>query len=278
MAKVTMADVAREAKVNKATVSRALRGDGRISPSTRDKVWKAAKKLGYRVHMGAQGLSSSRTSLVGVALDDLRAPWSGPFLSGVEKVLSRYKMEMVVKELGSGEMSARTAQRRLMDRRVDGVIWNSFRALQGGEDVPSVMVGTARGTPSLRVVYDQEETLNRVLAVAGDRSVKYISGRSPLFPFLSALERPSGSGRLVIYDGDFPEFQGTKDRDALLMICADPCTASRMGCLCLDWLAMEAGVVSARGIMNRIRGKGMRARVIYLLPSVYDQGGSVCLE
>ena len=42
-----MDDVARLAGVNKATVSRALKGDHRISPATREKVWKSAKVLGY---------------------------------------------------------------------------------------------------------------------------------------------------------------------------------------------------------------------------------------
>ncbi|MBP9028047.1 MAG: LacI family DNA-binding transcriptional regulator, partial [Aminivibrio sp.] len=51
MAKATMEDVARLAGVNKATVSRALRGDSRISQTTREKVWKTAKELGYRLDL-----------------------------------------------------------------------------------------------------------------------------------------------------------------------------------------------------------------------------------
>ncbi|HPK43333.1 MAG TPA: LacI family DNA-binding transcriptional regulator, partial [Synergistales bacterium] len=46
--RVTMSDVARAAQVNKATVSRVLRGDARISPATVEKVWAAIKELGYR--------------------------------------------------------------------------------------------------------------------------------------------------------------------------------------------------------------------------------------
>ncbi len=275
MAKVTMADVALEANVNKATVSRALKGDSRISPSTREKVWEAAKKLGYRVDTVAQGLSSRKTSLVGIALDDLRAPWSGSFLSGVEKVLSRYRVEMMVKESGGGEMSGGSVFQRLLDRKVDGVIWNSSCELPDKEDVPCVVIGNAGGAPSSRVVYDDRGISERILTVAGDRSIKYIPGRNPLFSFLSRIERASGSGQLVIYDGDLPRLCGEKKDGVVEMVCCDPYWASRMGCLCLDWLAFEAGGVAARGIMNLIREKGVRAKEVFLAPCVYDQGGYV---
>lgn len=63
--KVKMEDVAKLANVNKATVSRALKGDSRISASTRERVWKAAKALGYQPDAVARGLSSNRTGLLG---------------------------------------------------------------------------------------------------------------------------------------------------------------------------------------------------------------------
>ncbi len=56
--RVTMSDVARAAQVNKATVSRVLRGDPRISSATSEKVWAAIKDLGYRPDAIARGLSS----------------------------------------------------------------------------------------------------------------------------------------------------------------------------------------------------------------------------
>ncbi|MGB4096800.1 MAG: LacI family DNA-binding transcriptional regulator, partial [Acetomicrobium sp.] len=43
-----MVDVAKEAGVDKATVSRVLRGDPRISLKTRERVWEVIRRLDYK--------------------------------------------------------------------------------------------------------------------------------------------------------------------------------------------------------------------------------------
>ena len=53
--------------VSQATVSRALQGK-LVSPSTVKKVREAAKKLGYRPHLGAQILASGRTGMYGLLI------------------------------------------------------------------------------------------------------------------------------------------------------------------------------------------------------------------
>jgi DNA-binding LacI/PurR family transcriptional regulator len=45
---VGLAEIARRTKLSLMTVSRALRGVGRVDPATRDRVWSAASDLGYR--------------------------------------------------------------------------------------------------------------------------------------------------------------------------------------------------------------------------------------
>ncbi|HDQ93285.1 MAG TPA: LacI family transcriptional regulator, partial [Synergistetes bacterium] len=65
-----MSDVAAAAGVNKATVSRVLRGDPRISSSTAEKVWETIKKLGYRPDAIARGLSSRRSDTLGLFFRD----------------------------------------------------------------------------------------------------------------------------------------------------------------------------------------------------------------
>lgn len=55
---VTMEDVARKAGVNIATVSRALRNLPRVAPSTRRKVERAAKALGYRPNPFVQAFAA----------------------------------------------------------------------------------------------------------------------------------------------------------------------------------------------------------------------------
>ena len=68
----TITDVAREAGVSVATVSRALRGLDRVSPRTRERVFRVAQRLDYVASPTASSLASGRTQVVGV--EDRRAP------------------------------------------------------------------------------------------------------------------------------------------------------------------------------------------------------------
>ncbi|PIE54515.1 MAG: hypothetical protein CSA35_06120 [Dethiosulfovibrio peptidovorans] len=204
MVKVTMADVAREAKVNKATVSRALKGDPRISPVTREKVWSAAKRLGYRVDALARGLSSRRTDVIGVLIQDLTCSWVGPFFAGVERVLSRHRLEMMIKEADGVDASTLSAFQRLLDRKVDGVIWFSQDRIPD-VDIPMVAVGAAYGKPQMRVLLEEE-------------NAQRLGG---------LFESPIAS-----------------------------------------WVALELGRLSARGMVNIIKKRGVRPREVRVSPEL----------
>lgn len=65
---VTSYDVAEEARVSQATVSRALRGKGRVKAETRRRVLNAAKALGYQIDSRASALRSLKVECVAVIL------------------------------------------------------------------------------------------------------------------------------------------------------------------------------------------------------------------
>lgn len=67
---VTNQDVAKLAGVSVATVSRAFKNDGRITPETRAKVLAAAKRLGYYPAFSAQTLKGHRSHIIGLLLPD----------------------------------------------------------------------------------------------------------------------------------------------------------------------------------------------------------------
>ncbi|WP_410971289.1 LacI family DNA-binding transcriptional regulator, partial [Salmonella sp. SAL04269] len=64
----TIRDVAREARVSVATVSRALNGTGNVAEAVRVRVLEAATRLRYTPHAAARSLSSRRTQTLGVVL------------------------------------------------------------------------------------------------------------------------------------------------------------------------------------------------------------------
>ncbi|MGN7333333.1 LacI family DNA-binding transcriptional regulator, partial [Bacillus altitudinis] len=64
MNNVTIYDVAREANVSMATVSRVVNGNPNVKPTTRKKVLEAIDRLGYRPNAVARGLASKKTTTV----------------------------------------------------------------------------------------------------------------------------------------------------------------------------------------------------------------------
>lgn len=61
---ITIRDVARQAGVSVATVSRVLNNSALVSPDTREAVMKAVTLLGYRPNANAQALATQVLSLI----------------------------------------------------------------------------------------------------------------------------------------------------------------------------------------------------------------------
>lgn len=80
-------EVAQEAGVGVGTVSRALNGSGYVSPETRKKIEKAAKKLKYTPNELARNLYHNRTGIVGVIVPDLDHPFFSSLVKHIEMEL-----------------------------------------------------------------------------------------------------------------------------------------------------------------------------------------------
>ncbi|MGI6076226.1 MAG: LacI family DNA-binding transcriptional regulator [Pyramidobacter sp.] len=258
MARVIMSDVAELAGVNKGTVSRALRGDPRISPETRQRVWDAAKKLGYELNAVASGLSSHKTNLVGVAVERINAPWLGDFLGALSGVLNRFKMELLLFDVGTSAVSIENALRRINSRKADGVIWAGGRKLNHDLlDVPVVRVGLDAYEGEYLVGLERQATLDCVKNLAGERPVIYRGGSFAFAPFLSDLQLSGGKGSpFIVWDGldDLP--QGEKPS----LVCGGEQTARLLSAACLRFPARQLGALSARVLNNILRGTGVRPK------------------
>lgn len=64
----TLADVAREANVSTATVSRCLNMPDKVSPAARARVMQAVDKLGYTPNFGARAMAAKRTYTIGAII------------------------------------------------------------------------------------------------------------------------------------------------------------------------------------------------------------------
>jgi DNA-binding LacI/PurR family transcriptional regulator len=92
----TIAEVAREARVGVATVSRVLNGSPAVRDETRSRVLDAIARLGYAPNATARALSTGRTRAIGVLAPFFTRPSVIERLRGVSRVLSRAGYQVVL--------------------------------------------------------------------------------------------------------------------------------------------------------------------------------------
>ncbi|WP_312948737.1 LacI family DNA-binding transcriptional regulator [Agrobacterium sp.] len=120
-ANVTADDVAVEAGVSRWTVNRAFRKDASISPKSLAKVMSAAERLGYVPDLRAASLSSDRTNLVALLIDDFANPHKLVMMERLTRILRREGWDiLLVNTLNKDD--AGHALLNASQRRVDAVI------------------------------------------------------------------------------------------------------------------------------------------------------------
>lgn len=120
---VTIYDVAREAGVSMATVSRVVNGNPNVKPSTREKVEKVIERLNYRPNAVARGLASRRTTTIGVIIPDVTNLYFSSIARGIDDVASMYKYNIFLANSDGKEEKETHVLQTLLAQQVDGVIF-----------------------------------------------------------------------------------------------------------------------------------------------------------
>lgn len=118
----TIKDVAREAGVSTATVSRVVNQDPRISPATRSRVETVITRLNYKVNGVARSLKSKRTLTVGLVAPEIANVFFMRVAEGVEKRLAEDGYSMIVLNSRESRRGEEHAVDLLLEKQVDGVI------------------------------------------------------------------------------------------------------------------------------------------------------------
>ncbi len=120
----TSREVALLAGVSRSAVSRVFTPSASVSESTRNKVLKAAKKLGYQPNVMARSLITRRSGLIGLIMGE----WENPFYTTMlrnftEKLHARDHRLMLL--ACDPERDVDAAARILMQYRADGIVFVS---------------------------------------------------------------------------------------------------------------------------------------------------------
>ena len=117
-----MADVAREAGVSIATVSRALRGVPGVSQATRDRIHQVAHRLSYVISPEASALSRGATGRVAIVMPHLDAWFYSAMLANMAPVLRAADLDMLVYQVEGEEQRTGFLRELPARRKADAVI------------------------------------------------------------------------------------------------------------------------------------------------------------
>lgn len=119
--RVTIREVAEDAGVSVAAVSKVLRDAYGVSDQMRARVRDSMAKLGYRPHTAARGMRG-QTYTIGVLLADIKNPFFPQLIDGIDDVLVNTQY-VTLFGMGHGSTSTEKAiVHAMVDRRMDGLI------------------------------------------------------------------------------------------------------------------------------------------------------------
>lgn len=124
-AKKTIYDIATEAGVSVATVSRVLNGSGsKVRPETATRVLKVVEKHKFKPNALARGLYHNRTMTLGIILPELSNPFYAELYLAAEQKARENGYVLLLFHSPYGESINEEMVSQLSERRLDGVITN----------------------------------------------------------------------------------------------------------------------------------------------------------
>ncbi|MGV2644186.1 LacI family DNA-binding transcriptional regulator, partial [Clostridium perfringens] len=116
-------DVAREAVVSMATVSRVVNNNPNVKPQTRKKVYEAIERLGYRPNAVARGLASKKTTTVGVVIPDISNSIFAEIARGIEDIANMYHYNIILCNADKRKEKEIRVINTLLEKQVDGLLF-----------------------------------------------------------------------------------------------------------------------------------------------------------
>jgi len=185
---MTLRDVADAAGVSEMTVSRVLRSRGDVSDKTREKVFAAARRLGYVPNKIAGALASNRVNLVGVVIPSLSNMVFPDVLAGIGEVLDATPLQPVIGTSKYDGAHEENVIYEMLSWRPTGLIvaglehTENARAMMANAGVPVVEVMDVDGHPVAACVGISHREAGRQMALEiakrGYRRIGYLGSSS----------------------------------------------------------------------------------------------------
>lgn len=160
---ITIYDVAREANVSMATVSRVVNGNPNVKPTTRKKVLATIEELGYRPNAVARGLASKRTTTVGAIIPDISSIFFAELARGIEDIATMYNYNIILSNSDENKDKELQLINTMYEKQVDGILFMGGNITDehvqqfSSASVPVVLAATYDQTdqmPSVNIDYE----------------------------------------------------------------------------------------------------------------------------
>lgn len=260
----TIKDVARDAGVSIATVSRVFSGRDPVSPEVRERVLRVVERLGYRPNAVARSLRVEATRTLGLVVSNVMNPFFTAVARAVEDAARERGYSLI---LGNADEDPRKEELYLdvlREKRVDGLIVSPARA-----ESPHLVELAEAGIPVVFVDRSIEGVDAPVVRADGRRAVdrlvehlvglgherlaiisgppEVVSGGERLDAFLrSAEEKGAPVAEEHVRFGDFRRPSGARAMEELLKL-AEPPT-----------VVFAANNLMALGALQAIKAKGLK--------------------
>jgi LacI family transcriptional regulator len=262
--RVTIEDVAREADVSYATVSRVVSGKGYVSIETRNRVMDAVTRTGYIVNRRAQGLASGRAQVVGLVVHDLDTSYIGEIVRGIDEELASVSYDLMLYTTHKRKHRESAFVTNLTAGLADGLLLvlptdpAAYLDTIRRRGFPFVLIdhggngaeGPSVGATNHQGAYDA----TRYLIELGHRRIGFVTGNlemgcaaDRLAGYRTALgDHGLAVDPCLIQEGDFAQPRGFDCARALLSLPESPTAI------------FASNDVSAFGVVEAIRDRGLR--------------------
>ena len=219
----TLTDVAREARVSIASVSRVVNGHTNVTAETRKRILEVVERLRYVPHTAARGLITKRTHVLGVLLPDLYGGFFSELIRGIDTAARAQQLQLLL-SCSHGDTAEMASAIRAMRGRVEGllILAPQLDAAGLGEldaTTPIVFMNSRvdDGVSSSLAIdnYHGAREMVRHLAGLGHRVIAHVAGPANNFDsherergYRDELAASVPGARPYVVRGDFTEASG----------------------------------------------------------------------
>lgn len=237
---VTIFDVAREAGVSYATVSRVINNKEHVKPDKREAVLRAMTRLGYVVNQQARSLAGGRSRVIGLLVHGFESAYTGEIVRGIDLELEAAQYDLMLYTTHRRRAKESAYVTAITRGMADGLLLmlprNPEAYLQSlqRQRFPYVLIdhqgvgegGAAVGATNWRGGYDA----TRYLINLGHRRIGFVTGTMDigcsvdrLAGYHAALgEAGIAADPALVYTGDFLRQSGFAGGRALLSLLDGP--------------------------------------------------------